>query len=418
LARPTTERRVVITGEGVISALSDSAGGLHDSLCAGTRAIRPLTLFGTDALKCHFGGEIADFSAKAYLGPKNLRSLDRASQMVASAVKLALDSSGWSSEMLVAEEVGLVVGTMFCGLHTISEFDRGALVDGPSYVSPMNFANTVFNAAAGQAAIRHNLRGVNSTVAAGSASGLQAIAYAAELIRHGRARAVLAGGGDAMCFEAILGFDRAGLLDESDHEGHQFAAPFSEGRAGFALGEGAAIVMLEEGDGATARGAHVRAQIRGHSSAYDYSRGTDKENAISAIARVIRMALADANMTATDVGCLSASANGDVFWDRSEAYGVAASLGETAKRLPMTAIKSMLGETLGAGGALQVIDMVETLRDGSLPGICNLEQVEDGLPLGRVGRETQTIVAGSGIVNSIGFDGHCCSLVLSRAGEG
>jgi 3-oxoacyl-[acyl-carrier-protein] synthase II len=337
--------------------------------------------------------------------------------MVASAVKLSLEDSGWSEEMLVSEEVGLVIGTMFCGLHTISEFDRAALVDGPSYVSPMDFANTVFNAAAGQAAIRHNLRGVNSTVAAGSASGLKAVAYAEELIRHGRARAVLAGGGEAICFEGLLGFDHAGLLSASDGLEHLFAVPFSARRDGFVLGEGAAILMLEEGGAAAARGARVLAEIHGHSSAYDHSRGTDLQNAITAIERTIRLALTDAEMTASDVGCLSASANGDVFWDRSEAHGVAAALGETANSLPMTAIKSMLGETLGAGGPLQVIDMIETLHDQSLPGIYNLEQIEDGLPLGKLGRDTQRIDASSGIVNSISFDGHCCSLVLSRSGE-
>src|SRR5438876_1528909 len=187
-------RRVVITGAGVISSLGDSPAKLHTALCEGRAGLRQIQLFSTQGLACHLGGEIASFSPKNYLGERNFRPLDRTSQLVAATAQMALDDSGWTAEMRSENEVGLVLGTMFCSVHTISQFDRRALAAGPAYASPMDFSNTVINAAAGQTAIWHNLRGVNSTIAAGSVSGLQAIIYAAELIRTGRARAILAGG--------------------------------------------------------------------------------------------------------------------------------------------------------------------------------------------------------------------------------
>ena len=150
-----------------------------------------------------------------------------------------------------------MLGTMFCSVRTISQFDRRALEVGPAYASPMDFSNTVINAAAGQTAIMHNLRGINSTISTGTTSGLQAISYATEVIRSGRARAVLAGGADEMCFESFYGFDRAGLLCRSDQCEGDFPIPFDKRRNGFALGEGAAFLMLENATFARQRGAHV-----------------------------------------------------------------------------------------------------------------------------------------------------------------
>jgi 3-oxoacyl-[acyl-carrier-protein] synthase II len=242
------QRRVVITGIGIISPLGDTPEALHSALCEGRSGLQPITLFKTDGLVCQQAHALPAFTPETYLGKKNFRALDRTSQLVTAAAKLALDQSGWSPEMRHQQEVGLVLGTMFCSLHTISEFDRRGLTLGPSCVSPMDFANTVINAAAGQAAIWHDLRGVNSTIAGGITSGLHALAYATELIHNGQATALLAGGAEELCFESFCGFDRAGLLCGSCHDVGEFPIPFDARRNGFTLGEGAALLMLEHAD--------------------------------------------------------------------------------------------------------------------------------------------------------------------------
>jgi len=407
-------RRVVITGAGVISSLGDSPENLHSALCEGRTGLRPIKLFSTEGLGCHLGGEVASFSAKTYLGEKNFRPLDRTSQLVAATAEMALDRSGWSVEMRGQHEVGLALGTMFCSVHTISQFDQRALVAGPAYASPMDFSNTVLNAAAGQTAIWHNLRGVNSTIAAGSASGLQAIIYATELIRSGRSQAILAGGADELCFESFYGFNRAELLCGSNHSPGDFPIPFDKRRNGFALGEGAALLVLEDAELAAERGASVLAEISGQGGGFDPSRATDSGKSIAAIARSIRLALNDAHVTPDEIGCVSMSANGSVPTDRNEAAAVAALFGERANAIPVTAIKSMLGETLGASGAMQVITLLEAMRDGAVPGISQLDEVEDNFPLRNASPDTQELDLSSGLINSVGFDGGCCSIVLSR----
>jgi len=408
------ERRVVITGIGVISPLGDSSGALHTALCAGRSSLQPVTLFNTDGLVCQQAHALAAFTPETYLG-KNPRALDRTSQLVTAAATLALDQSGWSLEMRRQHEVGLVLGTMFCSVHTIAEFDRRGLTLGPNYVSPMDFANTVINAAAGQAAIWHDLRGVNSTIAGGITSGLQALAYATELIRSGQATALLAGGAEELCFESFCGFDRAGLLCGAHYDGtEEFPIPFDARRNGFTLGEGAALLMLEDADMAAARGAHVIAEVTGHGSAYDLARGTVSQHAVDAIARAMRLALQDAQMDPRDIACLSASANGSVLADRHEAQAIATVFQEGAHDLPVTAVKSMLGETLGASGALQTVALLAAMRDDVLPGIRHLEQVEEDFPLHRAGPCNQHVHLRNGLMNSVGLDGNCCALVITQ----
>ncbi|MCA1593867.1 MAG: beta-ketoacyl-[acyl-carrier-protein] synthase family protein [Acidobacteria bacterium] len=410
-------RRVVITGAGVVSSLGDSPAALHAALCEGRSGLRPVELFETGMLGCPLGGEIKSFDARNYLGKRNLRPLDRTSRLVASAAQLALDASEWTAELRADREVGLVLGTMFCSVHTISEFDRRALEAGPGYASPMDFSNTVINAAAGQTAIMHNLRGTNTTVSTGTTSGLNAIAYATDLIRGGRARALLAGGADELCFESFYGFDRAGLLCHTTGAAGDFPIPFDARRNGAALGEGAALLMLEDAESARERGARVLAEVRGHGGGFDCSRGKKDLKAVEAISRAVRLALSDAGVSTREVDCLSASANGSPARDWHEAHGVACVFDDSSRSLPVTAIKSMLGETLGASGAMQAVAMLETMRDGVLPGIPSLQELETDFPLAMLSPESREVEVHCGLVNSVGLDGNSCSLVLARGEE-
>src|ERR1044071_424719 len=182
--------RVAITGAGVITSFGDSPAAFYCALCNGEKAAYGLDDSEVGVSACRQGGHIGSFQPELYLKGKPLRPLDRTGRIVAAAARLALENSGGPAETLHSHDVGLVLGTMFCSVHTISEFDRRGLTEGPSYVSPMDFANTVLNAAAGQTAIWHNLRGINSTISAGAASGLPALAYGADVIPSGRADAL------------------------------------------------------------------------------------------------------------------------------------------------------------------------------------------------------------------------------------
>jgi 3-oxoacyl-[acyl-carrier-protein] synthase II len=408
-------REVVITGTGVVSPLGDSRGEVHEALCAGQTALKSVQGFDTPGIEPPLAGEIADFDPVAYLGSRNLRPLDRTSKLLTTAAKLAAEDSGWTAEMLAEHDVGLVVGTMFCSAHTISQFDQRGLREGPSRASPLDFANTVINAASGQAAIWHKLSGLNSTISAGSTSGLQALAYAVDMIRSGRATALLSGGVEELCYETFFGFYNSGSLCNSPGRDQPMPVPFDTRRNGFFLSEGAALLMLEEAESAAARGARVLAEIKGHGSAFDCRSSSradgHSELLADAIVRAVQAALDDAGLTAADVQAVSASANGSRA-DMTEATALAQTFNGQTDRLPVTAIKRMLGDQLGAAGAMQTIDMVETIHDQRLPGIHGLEDVEGTLP-GSVSDLTREFEVETALVNSVGLDGNCCSLVIA-----
>jgi 3-oxoacyl-[acyl-carrier-protein] synthase II len=403
-------RRVVVTGAGAISPVGDSPAGFHSALREGRSGLKPVELFPLDGIGPCQAGEIRPFEPREHLGDRNLRPVDRTSRLLLVAAGQALEEAGWMEERRMVSEVGLVVGTTFCSVRTIAEFDRRGQKLGPSYASPMDFANSVINAAAGQAAIWFNLRGVNSTLSGGEASGLQAIAYAADLIRTGRAKALLAGGVEELCFESYLGFLRAGRLASGEGER---PVPFDARRNGFALAEGAGLLMLEEAESAARRGAPILAEVLGHGEVF----ALREDEAAAAVARAVRLALADAGTSPDEIDCLFASANGSVAGDRCEAAGVAAALGARASELPVAAIKGVLGEALGASGGFQALAFLGALEDGTLPGIPGLEATDDGFPLGGVSPQSRRIEVRRALVNAVGSDGHCCAVVLSAPGR-
>jgi 3-oxoacyl-[acyl-carrier-protein] synthase II len=323
-------------------------------------------------------------------------------------VELALADSGWTTEQRAAREVGLILGTMFCSVRTIGEFDRRAQQAGPEYASPLDFSNTVLNAAAGQVAIWQKLRGVNTTIATGATSGLHAIGYAAQLIRSGRADALVAGGVEEVCYESFYGFYRAGRLAPPRDGAPGTVAPFDVARTGTAMGEGAAFLVLEAEETARARGAQILARVAGFGNAFDPDTRAQLPPHRSVLAWAIAHALADAAVDASDIGAVVSSASGSRALDAREGAGISAALGAV---VPVTAIKSMTGEALGASGALQALTAIEALRGGRLPGVAGLTRVDPALTLA-VSAETRPVRATRALVTAIAPEGNCCAVVL------
>ena len=395
---------VAITGAGVICALGDRADRLHEALAAGRTAFSGNSNL-VAAAGPHRVAEIAEFAPRAYLGNRNLRPLDRTGQLAAVAAELALVDSGWTPALREQHEVGLILGTTFCSVRTIAEFDRRAMRDGPQYASPLDFANTVINAAAGGVAIWHKLRGINTTIAAGAASGLHAIGYAAQLIRAGRACALLAGGAEELCFESYLASSRAGLLAPLEGDG---PAPYDRDRHGYLPGEGSAFLMLESADTAAARGARILGHIGAFRAGYD--RRTDSSSEPDA------MTLAISQILETEpVGAVVASGSGSRAVDGREAAALSSAFSAIGARPPVTTIKGNLGETLGASGALQTIVALEALRSGSLPGIVSLRHPDAEHDLDFVTGSPRSITARRALVTTLAREGNCCALAVSVA---
>jgi 3-oxoacyl-[acyl-carrier-protein] synthase II len=227
---------------------------------------------------------------------------------------------------------------------------------------------------------------------------------------------VLAGGVEELCYETFYGFYRSGALCHSPGRAEPHPVPFDRRRNGFFVAEGSALLVIEEADFAARRGAPVLAEIRGHGSAFDW-RSESRPNGHSEryghfIARAVQMALDDAGLATADVQAVSASANGSRA-DAAEAAALVKIFGDSSDGLPVAAIKGMLGEPLGAGGALQTVGVIEAISSRLLPGIAGFEEAE-AVPPGWLSESPREVAITHALVNSVGLDGNCSSLIVGR----
>jgi 3-oxoacyl-[acyl-carrier-protein] synthase II len=338
--------------------------------------------------------EFGEINPAPWLGNKGVRVLDRGTRLLCIAAQMALTETGLSQEKAAEgdPELGLVCGTMFGGVHSIAAFDWSSIVEGPSLVSPMDFPNTVINAPAGQAAIKHKLRGVNSTVCAGLASGLYAINYAAEFLRFGRARYLMAGGMEEVCDEAALGFSKLGLTSTS-----RSVEPFGDNRDGTAAGEGSALWMLETEETARARGQKPRFEICGF--------GSGRDVASAAIERAID----ETGIGPEDIACIIASANGSPAGDDAEFRALRSVFQARLAEVPVCAPKAALGESMGASGAFGAIVAGLSLERQEVPPTAKFRSAETGL---RLSAQAQPFRGEYALVNAFSCEGNNASLVI------
>ncbi len=330
-----------ISGSGILGPLGNNPGEIFECMLRGERALKEIECFDTDGFAFSQGGEIQGFRPIEYLGKKGLRPLDRTGKFAASAVGLALADTGLDQGFRESNEISLVLGTNFCSAGTIASFDQRGLEQGPEYVSPLDFANTVINAAAGQVAIRYKLRGTNSTTAGGCCAGLKALAYAHELIANGHERWVLAGGAEELAQVSFAAYDKSAYMGED----------------GFFLSEGAAFTLLTPDD---LVGPNPQlGRILDHASRAIFST-EDSDGVASAIETLLE----DNGLQAAEIALVCTSAAGyepvDVLERRALARVFDAG---TALFAP----KHWLGEGLGVSGALQLLLSLEALKREEIP---------------------------------------------------
>lgn len=363
-------RKVVVTGIGVLSPIGIGKDNYWDGLFHGKTGYRSISLFDTAPFSVNIAGEINDFDPVLFLGKKGLRTLDRSTRLVNSAAKLAIDDANLQITDDNTHSIGVSVGTTFGSLHSISQFDRDGLIEGPKLVNPSHFPNTVLNSPASQVSIRFKIKGFNTTISTGFCASLDAVSYAADFIRLNRADVVLAGGVEELCEETFLGFHNIGCLSGLDSS-EPFCCPFDKRRNGIILSEGAAILILEDEEHAAKRGAQIMARVLGYGNSFDPAADFYFGHAGKGLGNSIDIALKDASLNPEDIGYISSCANSTKGLDRMETKVIKDIFGEKAFHIPVTSIKSMIGESFSASGALSLAAAVGALKQGIIPPTMN-----------------------------------------------
>lgn len=407
-------KRVVITGVGVATSNGMGKDEFWLNLRQGVSGIKEVSLFETDSLKTHTAGEIKDFDAAKFLGQKGLRTLDRTTKIVNVAAKFAIEDANLKIDESNTDEIGVVLGTTLGSVYSISEFDKTALREGPRYVNPALFPNTVINSPASQISIRFVIKGFNTTIATGFTASLDALRYAYDFIQLNRAKAVLVGGVEELCIQTYLGFYKLKFLAASKNSDLELSCPFDKRRNGIVFGEGAAMVVIEDLESAKARGARIYAEILSFGSYFDPFRINKYNRLGPGIRAAMRFALENAQLKPRNINYICANANSTKEADLIETEAIKDVFGEEAKKVPVSSIKSMVGESFSASGALSLAASVGAIENSFIPPTINNQEPDEECDLDIVPNKSRKRELENILINTFGPSGTNTCTVISK----
>ncbi len=409
-------KRVVITGLGVLASNGIGKDEFWKSLKEGRSGIKPVTLFDTGNLRTKLAGEISDFQPEKILGPKGLRTLDRTTKLVLCASHLALDDAGIKYPLSEEETdfFGVSLGSTMGSVASISEFDKEALRHGPRAVNPALFPNTVINSPASHISIMFNIQGFNSTIATGFCSSLDAIYYAMNMLNLYEYKVVLTGGVEELCEHTYKGFYKIGHLAGSRPGKEEINSPFDRRRNGIVFGEGACIVILEELEHALSRNAKIYAEVLGYGTSFDPKSRNIYSPKAEGATEAIRSCLEDAGVDGKDIDYISASGNSTLDCDVMETRAVKNVFGERAKKIPISSLKSMAGESFSASGALNLAGCLGILEENFIPPTICYAEPDRRCDLDYVPNETREAKVDKILIDAFSPTGSNSTLAVGR----
>ncbi len=404
------DRRVVVTGTGVISPVGNNVRDYWKNLLDGVCGIDFITSIPTDDLPVKIAGEVKDFNPADYgIEPPFARKQDKFTTFAVAAAKQAMDEAGLSSAEdgnIDPMRLGVYVGSGIGGFSTMVRETEKILTEGAKWVSPLFIPTMISNIAAGNIAIRHNACGPCLPVVTACATSTHAIGEAYRAIRHGYADAVIAGGSEAAVIPlAIAGFANAKALSKAEDPKYA-SLPFNRNRGGFVIAEGAAMLILEEYEHAVARGAEILAEVCGYGNTCDAHHVTAPRPDGHTQAAAIRQALDEAGYTSDDVLYINAHGTGTALNDVAETAAFKIALGDDAYKAHVSSIKGSIGHMLGAAGAAEALASVLALRDGVVPPTINLDEIEPECDLDYTPNKPVKAPLTIAVSDSLGFGGH------------
>lgn len=409
------ERRVVVTGIGLVSPLGTGTDKTWPALLRGESGIAPLTRFDVSRYSTRFGGEVKDFDPLAFIDRKEARKMDPFIRFGLVAAELAVADSGLPAGDLRSDRAGTYVGSGIGGLGSIEENLKVLWEKGPDRVSPFFLIQTIINEASGQISIRFGAKGPNCANATACSTGSHAIGDSFRIIARGEADIMIAGGAEAPLTPlSLAGFTAIKALSGRNDEPAKASRPFDAKRDGFVMGEGAGVLVLEELGRALARDARIYAEVVGYgmtSDAYHVAApAPDGDGAI----RVMRRALEDAGLRPDEVQYINAHGTSTELNDKTETAAIKAVFGEHARRLAVNSTKSMTGHLLGAAGGLEAGVTALVLHHQIMPPTINYEFPDPDCDLDYVPNAARRAEVVHGLSNSFGFGGTNASLILRR----
>ena len=411
----TRQRRVVITGLGVVTALGIDPNTYWDNLVNGRSGIRRIAGFDTTRHTCKIAGEIVDFNPDLFIDPKVSKRLDRFSQFALVAAMGAVKVSGMDFSKEDRSRCGVIVGSGIGGLLEIEAQHLRMLKRGPNRISPLMIPKLMINAASGQISIHYGLLGPNTAVASACASAAHALGEAAEVIMRDEADVMISGGAEAAITPlAVAGFSAQKALSARNDEPERASRPFDKDRDGFVLSEGAGILVLEEYEHARKRGAEILAEFLGYGASADAYNIVAPHPDGEGAALAMRSALKNARLNPDQIDYINAHGTSTPLGDEAETLAVKKVFGDYAWKVPISSTKSMTGHLLGASAGAEMVATVHTVHKNIIHPTINLETPDEKCDLDYVPGHARERKVTNALCNSFGFGGHNACLCIGK----
>ncbi len=397
-------KRIVITGMGVFCSIGKNVDEFCRALMEGRSGIGPVTLFDTSKYPSQIGAEIRDYRPETYFEKRELKRLSRTDQLGLIAASEAVKDSGIDS--YPPEEIGVCLGAGAGGMFEAEAYHREVLLKGkadPSLIVPFIPSYTT-----SRIAERFGYCGPKTTITTACSSSATSIGYGADLIQKGCCKAVICGGSDSLCELTFGGFNSLKAMDPSP------CKPFDRKRAGMSLGEGAAILILEDFEEAIKRGATIYAELSGYGIGGEAHHITAPEPSGDVEARVMKGAMEEAGLSPDQVDHINAHGTGTPLNDRVESLAIKKAFGERAYAIPISSIKSMVGHCLGSAGAIEAVASILSIVYHFVPSTLNHQEGDEDCDLDYVPERSREVEVKVVLSNSFAFGGNCTSLVFRK----
>ncbi|MCK4259035.1 MAG: beta-ketoacyl-ACP synthase II [Halanaerobiales bacterium] len=412
------ERRVVVTGMGVITPVGSGVDNFWNALINGESGIDYIDAFDTSNFPVKIAGQVRDFNPDDYFDKKETKRLDRFAQFAIVTSLMAVKDAGLPIPPVDAERVGVIIGSGIGGLATLEKQVKILNEKGPRRVSPFYIPMMISNMASGQVSIYCGAKGPNSTAVTACASSSTAIGDASEIIRRGDADVMIAGGSEATVTpSAIAGFSNMKALSTRNDDPKAASRPFDKDRDGFVLSEGSGVIILEELEHAKKRGAKIYGEIIGYGLSGDAHHITEPAPEGEGAARCMQMAINKASIDPTEVDYINAHGTSTPKNDKFETMAIKTVFGEHAKKVAISSTKSMTGHLLGATGAIEAVVSLMAIKEDTIPPTINYETPDPECDLYYVPNKPEKRTVNIALSNSLGFGGHNATLIFKKFSE-
>src|ERR1041385_1444778 len=410
-----SERRVVITGIGIVTPLGNDLNVFWQNLLAGKSGIGPVTRFDATNFDSKIGGEVKDFNAEGFMPAKETRRTDRFTQYAVGAARKAVVDSKLELANEDLNRIGVLVGSGIGGMETIEEQAGILLKKGPQRVSPFMIPMLIVNMASGYISMLLGVKGPNLAVVSACATATHALGEAARAIVHNDADVMIAGGSEAAITQlGYAGFCSMRAMSTRNHEPERASRPFDAQRDGFVMGEGAGVCILESLEHARKRHAKIYAEVAGYGITGDAYHMSAPAPEGEGAARSMAMALRHAHLNPEQISYISAHGTSTPVGDKCETQAIKTVFGAHAKKLVVSSTKSMTGHLLGAAGAVETAVCAMAIQNNIVPPTINYENPDPECDLDYVPNKAREMNVFACVNNSLGFGGHNATLIVKR----